>query len=53
MNPAPSVTAALIEASADPGARDDGGKAPFDYAKDNAALQGTTIYWRLNEGRFE
>ena len=53
MNNAPSVVAALIEAGADPGARDDGGKTPFDYAKDNAALRGIAIYWRLNEGRFE
>ena len=52
-NDTPSVIAALIEGGADPGARDDGGKTPFDYAKDNAALQGTAVYWRLNEGRFE
>ena len=52
-NPDPSVIAALIEGGADPAARDDGGKTLFDYAKDNAALQGTAVYWRSNEGRFE
>ena len=52
-NANPSVIAALIEAGADPGARDDAGKTPFDYAKDNEALKGTEAYWLLNDGRFE
>ena len=52
-NPESSVIAALIEVGADPGARDEEGKTPFDYAQDNEALRGTDAYWRLNEGRFE
>ena len=52
-NPEPSVVAALIEAGVDPSARDKDGKTPFDYAKDNEALRGTDVYWRLNEARFK
>ena len=52
-NSAPSVITALIEGGADPGARDEWGKTPFDYAEDNEALRGTDAYWRLNDGRFE
>ena len=50
---APSVIEALLDAGANPGARDERGKVPFDYAKDNEALKGTEAYWRLNDGRFE
>ena len=53
LNPEPSAIKALIEAGADPAARDRWGKMPFDYAKDNEALQGTDAYWRLNDARFE
>ena len=52
-NENPSVITALIEGGADPGARDEWGKTPFDYAEDNEALRGTEAYWRLNDGRFE
>lgn len=52
-NPEPSIVAALIEGGADPNARGNDGKTPFDYAKDNEALRGTDVYWRLNEVRFE
>ena len=52
-NPNPAVIAALLEAGADAGARGEGGKTPFDYAKNNKALQGTEVYWRLNEARFK
>ncbi len=31
----------------------DAGETPFDYTKDNKALRGTDVYWRLNEARFE
>ena len=48
-----AVVEKLIAAGADPKARDIGGKFPFDYAKNNKALQGTDVYWRLNEARFE
>ena len=52
-NSNPSVILALVEGGADPGARDDAGRTPFDYAKDNKALKGTEAYWLLNEARFE
>ena len=52
-NANPSVILALLKAGADPGAGDDAGKTPFDYAKDNEALKGTEAYWLLNEARFE
>ena len=51
-NPEPSVIAALIEGGADPAARDEDGKFPFDYAKGNWALRRTDVYWRLSEARF-
>ena len=49
----PAVVEALIAGGADPKARDNAGRPPFDYAKDNEALRGTDVYWRLNEARFE
>ena len=45
----PAVVAALLAAGADPAARDKAGKTPWDYARENAALEGTPPYWRLNE----
>ena len=48
-----AIVEALIEAGADMKARDADGNAPFDHAKDNKALHGTDVYWRLNEARFE
>ncbi len=48
-----SEVKAALSAGADPGARDDAGRTPFDYAKDNKALKGTEAYWLLNEARFE
>ncbi len=45
----PSVVAALLAAGADPAAKDDAGRTPWDYARENAALEGTPPYWRLNE----
>ena len=43
----PSVIVALIEGGADPGARDNAGFTPFDYASDNDALKGTDAYRML------
>ena len=48
-----SEVKAALAAGADPGARDDDGKFPFDHAKDNEALKGTDAYRLLKEGRFE
>ena len=48
----PAVVAALLAVGADPAARDKADKTPWDYAKANAALEGTAPYWRLNEERF-
>ena len=48
----PSVVAALLAVGADPATRDKADKTPWDYAKQNAALEGTAPYWRLNEERF-
>ena len=45
----PSVVAALLVAGANPAATDKAGKTPWDYARSNAALEGTPPYWRLNE----
>ncbi len=53
INRTPSAIEALLDAGADPALRDEDGKVPFDYAKDNEALKGTEAYWRLNDGRFE
>lgn len=53
LNRTPSVIEALLDAGADAALRDEAGKVPFDYAKDNEALRGTEAYWRLNDGRFE
>ena len=47
----PSVVAALLAAGADPAATDKAGKTPWDYARSNAALEGTAPYWRLGEER--
>ena len=38
---------------ADPAARDNEGKLPFNYAGDNEQLEGTDGYWKLNQARFE
>ena len=48
----PAVVKALLAAGADPAAKDNEGKTPWRYAKENAALKGTEVYWRLNDGRF-
>ena len=44
---------ALLDAGADPMARNAAGETPWDLAKANKALKGSDAYWRLNEARFE
>ena len=48
----PAVITALLDAGADPKARNATGKTPWDHAKDNEALKGSDAYWRLNDARF-
>ena len=51
-NKNPAVIAVLLDAGADPKARNAHGKTPWDYAKDNEALKSSAAYWRLNDARF-
>ena len=51
-NKNPAVIAVLLDAGADPKARNAAGKTPWDYAKDNEALKSSAAYWRLNDARF-
>ena len=44
---------ALLEAGADPKARDNRGRLSFDYAENNEFLNGTDALRRLNEARFQ
>ena len=52
-NKNPLVVKALLDAGADPKARNRKGRTPFDLAENNEALRGTDVYWRLNEARFQ
>ena len=47
LNANPAVVEALIAAGADPKALDKDGRLPFDLAKNNKALKGTDVFWRL------
>ena len=49
----PAVVEALLAAGADPKVRDENGQLPFDCAELNDRLQGTNIYWQLNDARFD
>ena len=49
----PEVVTTLLDAGANPAAIDRKGKTPWDYAKQNAAIKGADVYWRLNEERFK
>ena len=48
----PIIITALLEAGADPKAKTEDGKTPWDYTKENEALKGTDAYWLLNDLRF-
>ena len=43
----------MLEAGADPNARDEDGETPFDLADTNESLRGTKIYWRLNDAKWQ
>ena len=47
-----SVIGALLNAGANPMARNAAGRTPWDLAQENDALKGTGAYWRLNDARF-
>ena len=49
----PAVVEALLDAGADASATDSQGRVPWEHARENAALKGTDVYWRLNEERFD
>lgn len=49
----PTVVVVLLDAGANPKTQDKSGKTPWDYAKQNPALKGTEVYWRLNDARFK
>ena len=42
----------LLREGADPSARDDCGKMPYEYAAENDLLEGTRAYWLLREGKY-
>lgn len=48
----PVVVPTLLKAGANLAGGDNAGKTPWHYAEENAALKGTEVYWRLNDGRF-
>ena len=43
----PAVIEALLNAGADPNARDRNGKTPWDLVQVNDALKGSDAYWRF------
>ena len=51
-NTPPAVVALLLDRGADATLRDNNNKLPADYAQENEQLQGTDVYWRLNDARF-
>ena len=51
-NENPAVIATLLDAGADPKARDLDGKTPWDYAKGREPLKGSDAYYRLSEAQY-
>ena len=47
-----AAIAALLDAGADPTARNAAGQTPWDLADENDALRGSDGYWLLNDARF-
>lgn len=48
-----AAVVALLEAGADPLARNEAGETPWDLAQANELLRGSDAYWRLNDARFD
>ena len=48
----PAVVVALLDAGADPAARDAFGRIPWDFIGDDSPLKGSDAYRRLSEARF-
>ena len=48
----PTAVQERLDRGADATLRDNQNKLPADYADENEALQGTDVYWRLNDARF-
>ena len=51
-NPNPEMIAVLLDAGADGRAKDREGQTAFDHAKENEALVGTDVYWRLHDAQY-
>ena len=49
----PVAVELLLDRGADVKAQDTDGEIPADYADDDNALEGTDVYWRLNDARYE
>ncbi len=47
------VVMTLLEAGANPAARDNDRELPVDHAESNDQLKGTDAYWKLNDARFQ
>lgn len=46
------VVKLLLKYGANPNAKDDSGKTPWDYIQENEMLKHTNAYWELNDARF-
>lgn len=48
----PAIIEVLLDAGANLNVRDKTGKTPWDYARGNEEIKGSSAYWRLNDARF-
>ena len=46
------AVAALLDAGADGGARNNAGKLPVDLVEKNSDLRKSPVYWRLHDARY-
>ena len=49
----PLVVAALLDGGADPGVIDQEGLTPWELVERQEGLRGTSVYWKLNNARFD